>query len=75
MNARARAHHDLGSRRIDDVRLGGHGEELVGQTLQDERRDVVRPAGAVVYSVAFSDNNLILTESSSGYAELWQTSL
>lgn len=31
-----------------------------------------RPTGAVVYSVAFRDNNHILTESSSGYAELWQ---
>ncbi len=35
------------------------------------RKDI-RPAGAVVYSVAFKDNNQILTESSSGYAELWQ---
>jgi len=34
-------------------------------------REDIRPAGAVVYSVAFSDNNQILTESSSGYAELW----
>ena len=32
----------------------------------------IRPSGAVVYSVAFSDNNHILTESSSGFAELWQ---
>lgn len=31
-----------------------------------------RPTGAVVYSLAFSDNNTLLTESSSGYAELWQ---
>jgi len=38
-------------------------------------REDIRPAGAVVYSVAFSDNNNILTESSSGYAELWQTNL
>jgi WD40 repeat protein len=30
------------------------------------------PTGAVVYSLAFSDNNTLLTESSSGYAELWQ---
>ena len=30
------------------------------------------PTGAVVYSVAFSDNNTLLTESSSGYTELWQ---
>lgn len=30
-----------------------------------------RPAGAVVYSVAFRDNEHIITESSSGYAELW----
>jgi len=35
------------------------------------RKDI-RPAGAVVYSVTFSDNNHILTESSSGFAELWQ---
>ncbi len=31
-----------------------------------------RPTGVVVYSVAFGDNGKILTESSSGYAELWQ---
>ena len=31
-----------------------------------------RPTGAVVYSLAFSDNSNILTLSSSGYAELWQ---
>jgi WD40 repeat protein len=30
------------------------------------------PTGAVVYSLAFSDNDTLLTESSSGYAELWQ---
>lgn len=30
------------------------------------------PTGAVVYSLAFSDNNTLLTESSSGYVELWQ---
>ena len=30
-----------------------------------------RPSGAVVYSAVFRDNNHILTESSSGYAELW----
>ncbi|MFT6194714.1 MAG: WD40 repeat protein [Cognaticolwellia sp.] len=35
-------------------------------------RDDIRPAGAVVYSVAFRDNNQVITESSSGYAELWQ---
>jgi WD40 repeat protein len=35
-------------------------------------REDIRPAGAVVYSVAFRDNNHIITESSSGYAELWQ---
>ncbi len=49
-----------------------------GKRLESWRvtpREDIRPAGAVVYSVAFSDNNLILTESSSGYAELWQTSL
>lgn len=38
-------------------------------------RDDIRPAGAVVYSIAFSDNNHILTESSSGFAELWQINL
>ncbi len=35
-------------------------------------RDDIRPAGAVVYSVGFRDNSHIITESSSGYAELWQ---
>ncbi len=35
-------------------------------------KEVKRPTGAVVYSLAFSDNNTLLTESSSGYAELWQ---
>jgi WD40 repeat protein len=35
-------------------------------------REDIRPAGAVVYSVAFRDNTHILTESSSGFAELWQ---
>ena len=35
-------------------------------------KDVNRPTGAVVYSVGFRDNGSILTESSSGYAELWQ---
>lgn len=34
------------------------------------RKDI-RPAGAVVYSAAFSDNNIIITESSAGYAERW----
>ena len=34
-------------------------------------REDIRPAGAVVYSVAFRDNNHVITESSSGYAELW----
>ncbi|WP_448569401.1 WD40 repeat domain-containing protein [Thalassotalea ganghwensis] len=33
-----------------------------------------RPAGAVVYAIAFSDNAHIITESSSGYAELWPIS-
>lgn len=37
-------------------------------------REDIRPAGAVVYSIAFSDNSHILTESSSGYAELWPIS-
>ena len=35
-------------------------------------KETKRPTGAVVYSLAFSDNNTLLTESSSGYAELWQ---
>lgn len=34
------------------------------------RKDI-RPAGAVVYAAAFGDNNVIITESSSGYAERW----
>lgn len=34
-------------------------------------REDIRPAGAVVYSAAFRDNSHIITESSSGYAELW----
>ena len=34
-------------------------------------KEAKRPTGAVVYSVAFSDNNTLLTESSSGYAERW----
>jgi WD40 repeat protein len=35
-------------------------------------KEAKRPTGAVVYSLAFSDNDTLLTESSSGYAELWQ---
>ena len=35
-------------------------------------KEANRPTGAVVYSLAFSDNNTLLTESSSGYAERWQ---
>lgn len=35
-------------------------------------KEAKRPTGAVVYSIAFSDNNTLLTESSSGYAERWQ---
>ena len=35
-------------------------------------KEAKRPTGAVVYSLAFSDNNTLLTESSSGYAELWK---
>ncbi len=34
-------------------------------------KEAKRPTGAVVYSVAFRDNDSILTESSSGYMELW----
>ncbi len=46
-----------------------------GDRIQSWRvtpRKDIRPAGAVVYSAAFRDNNSIITESSSGYAELWQ---
>jgi WD40 repeat protein len=35
-------------------------------------KEAKRPTGAVVYSLSFSDNNTLFTESSSGYAELWQ---
>lgn len=35
-------------------------------------REDIRPAGAVVYSAVFRDNNHIITESSSGFAEIWQ---
>jgi WD40 repeat protein len=35
-------------------------------------KENIRAAGAVVYSVAFREKNQIITESSSGYAELWQ---
>lgn len=35
-------------------------------------KEAKRPTGAVVYSLAFSDNNTLITTSSSGYAELWQ---
>lgn len=35
-------------------------------------REDIKPAGAVVYGVAFRDNNTLITESSSGYAEQWQ---
>jgi len=35
-------------------------------------KENIRAAGAVVYSVAFRGKNQIITESSSGYAELWQ---
>ena len=38
-------------------------------------KEAKRPTGAVVYSLAFSDNNTLITESSSGYAELWQIPL
>ena len=34
-------------------------------------KEANRPTGAVVYSLAFSDNNTLITESSSGYAERW----
>lgn len=46
-----------------------------GERLKSWRvtaRKDIRPAGAVVYSVAFRDNNTLITESSSGYAEQWQ---
>ena len=48
----------------------GTGERV--QSWHVSPREDVRPAGAVVHSVAFSDNGRILTESSSGYAESWQ---
>ena len=48
----------------------GTGERV--QSWHVTPREDIRPAGAVVHSVAFSDNSRILTESSSGYAELWQ---
>lgn len=35
-------------------------------------KEAKRPTGAVVYGLAFSDNNTLFTISSSGYAELWQ---
>ena len=35
-------------------------------------KEAKRPTGAVVYSLAFSDNTNIYTLSSSGYAELWK---
>ena len=35
-------------------------------------KESIRTAGAVVYSVAFRGKKQIITESSSGYAELWQ---
>lgn len=35
-------------------------------------KEAKRPTGSVVYSLAFSDNNTLLTESSSGYVERWQ---
>jgi WD40 repeat protein len=35
-------------------------------------KEANRPTGAVVYSLAFSDNNTLITESSSGYAESWR---
>lgn len=48
----------------------GTGERL--KSWRVSPREDIRPAGAVVYSAAFSDNNTIITESSSGFAELWQ---
>ncbi|MGB1263608.1 MAG: WD40 repeat domain-containing protein [Cognaticolwellia sp.] len=47
-----------------------NGERLTSWRVMP--REDIRPAGAVVYSVAFRDNNQVITESSSGYAELWQ---
>lgn len=48
----------------------GTGERLYSWRVTP--RQDIRPAGAVVYSAAFRDNSTIITESSSGYAELWQ---
>ncbi|MGJ8692003.1 MAG: WD40 repeat domain-containing protein [Thalassotalea sp.] len=45
--------------------------ERIKSWFVSPRKDI-RPAGAVVYSVAFRDNNHIMTESSAGYGELWQ---
>ncbi|NQZ20834.1 MAG: hypothetical protein HRT53_02165 [Colwellia sp.] len=48
---------------------------LTGERLDSWRvspKENIRAAGAVVYSVAFRGKNQIITESSSGYAELWQ---
>jgi len=50
-----------------------NGERLTSWRVTPKEN--IRHAGAVVYSVAFSDNNHILTESSSGFAELWQIKL
>jgi len=46
-----------------------------GKRINDWRvtpKEGTRPTGSVVHSVAFRDNSQIITESSSGYAELWQ---
>lgn len=48
----------------------GTGERVDSWTVTP--RPNQRPSSAVVHSVAFKDNNHILTESSSGYGELWQ---
>jgi len=45
-----------------------------GKNVSDwrvSRKNESRPTGAVVYSAVFRDNDHIITESSSGYAELW----
>lgn len=46
------------------------GERL--DTWRVTPKESIRAAGSVVYSVAFRNEKQIITESSSGYAELWQ---
>lgn len=50
-----------------DVKTGERLESWRVTTRKD-----VRPAGAVVHDLAFRDNGTLITESSAGYAEIWQ---